>query len=123
MVHRRDLDLSRGQVLDRMIGAMMALMHFHGLAADGNTEHLVAKTNAEGGHPGIDQGPDHRHRVLPGSSRITRAVGQEHAVWLEVKNIGRRGGGRHHRYLAAGASEKAQDITLYAVIDGDNVEF
>jgi hypothetical protein len=34
VVHRGDLDLAGGLVLDRMIGAVMALMHLHGLGAD-----------------------------------------------------------------------------------------
>src|SRR5215831_3399781 len=36
VIHRGDLDLARGEVLDRMIGAVMALMHLHGPAADRN---------------------------------------------------------------------------------------
>src|SRR6266702_4429809 len=45
VVHRGDLDLAGGLVLHGMIGAVMALMHLHGLGADGEAEHLVAEAN------------------------------------------------------------------------------
>ncbi len=52
VIHRGDLNLMRGEVLHRMIGAVMALMHLAGLAAERETEHLMAKTDAEHRHAG-----------------------------------------------------------------------
>src|SRR6202012_1135917 len=47
VVHRGDLDLASGLVLDRMIGAVMALMHLHGPGADREAQHLVAEADTE----------------------------------------------------------------------------
>src|ERR1019366_6924470 len=47
VVHRGDLDLAVGEILDRMIGAVVALMHLHGLSPDRYPEHLMAETDAE----------------------------------------------------------------------------
>src|SRR5258708_2753383 len=47
VVHRRDLDLAGREILHRVIGAVMALMHFHGLGADREREHLMAEADAE----------------------------------------------------------------------------
>ena len=75
------------------------------------------------GVPDIDQLPDHRHGVFAGRRRIARPVRQEHAVRLERHDVLGRGLGRHHRHLAAGAGEQAQDVALDAVVDRDHVEF
>ena len=48
VIHRGDLDLAGGQVLHRMVRAVVALMHLHGLAAEREAEHLVAEADAEG---------------------------------------------------------------------------
>src|SRR6516162_7390118 len=47
VIHRYDLDLAGFQVLDRMIGAVMALRHLSGLAAEREPQHLMAKADAE----------------------------------------------------------------------------
>ena len=75
------------------------------------------------GVPEFDQLLDHRHGVFAGRRRIARAVRQEHAVRLERHDVLGRGLGRHHRHLAAGAGEQAQDVALDAVVDRDHVEF
>src|SRR5689334_15036379 len=48
VVHRGDLDLAGGEILYRMIGAVVALMHLHCLAADRDAEHLMSEADAEG---------------------------------------------------------------------------
>src|SRR5262245_13241057 len=45
VVHRGDLDLAGAEVFDRMIGAVVALVHLQGLGADRDAEHLVAGTD------------------------------------------------------------------------------
>src|SRR6478735_890331 len=55
VVHRGNLDLARGQILHRMVRAVMALMHLHRLTADGDAEHLVAEAYAEGRRARVDQ--------------------------------------------------------------------
>src|SRR5882724_8618373 len=42
VVHRGDFHLAGGLVLDRMIGAVMALMHLGGFGADRQAQHLMA---------------------------------------------------------------------------------
>src|SRR4029078_10778487 len=48
VVHRGDLDLAGGEILHRMIGAVVTLMHLHRLAADCDAQHLMAEADAEG---------------------------------------------------------------------------
>ncbi len=121
VVHRRDLDLAGREILHRVIGAVMALMHFHGLGADREAKHLVAEADAEY-RLLLDQGADHRHRIVAGGGRVARAVGEENAVGLERQNIDRGGRRRHHRDLAGIAGELAQNVALDAVIDRDDVK-
>src|SRR5215212_11971426 len=54
VIHRCDFHLSGGLVPDRMIGAVMSLMHLPGLGADRETEHLVAEANSKCGRAGVD---------------------------------------------------------------------
>ncbi len=123
VVHRGDLDLAGGQVLHRMVRAVMALMHLHRLAAEREAEHLVAEADAEGRRAGVDHLPDHRHRVFAGRRRIARAVRQEHAVRLHRQDVFGRRRRRHDRHLAGGLGEQAQDVALDAVVDRDDMEF
>src|SRR5215471_18236590 len=48
VVHRSDFDLAGGEILHRVIGAMMALVHLHRPATDSDAKHLMAETDAEG---------------------------------------------------------------------------
>src|SRR6185437_7828694 len=54
VVHRGDFHLAGGLVLDRMIGAVMALMHLHGFGADREAEHLMAQTDSKRRRARID---------------------------------------------------------------------
>ena len=58
----------------------------------------------------------------PVAAGIARAVRQEHAVGFSRQHIlgGRRR--RQHRHRAALVGEKAKDVPLDAVVDGDDVE-
>src|SRR5438105_2755958 len=122
VVHRGDLHLAGGLVLDRMIGAVMALMHLPGLGADGKPQHLMPQADPKGGRAGCDHLLDHRHRIFAGFGRIAGAVRKKHAVGLHRQNIFGRRRRRHHRDLAARAGEQAQDVALDAIVDSDDVE-
>ena len=47
VIHRGDLDLAGGEVLHRMVRAVMALMHLLRRAAEREAEHLMAEADAE----------------------------------------------------------------------------
>ena len=42
--------------------------------ADGDSQHLMAETDAEDRNVFLDESADHRHGIVPGRSRIARAV-------------------------------------------------
>ena len=116
-----DLDLAGGQVLDRMVGAVMAVRHLLGPGAQGQAQHLVAEADAEHRLAGIDQLGDLGHGIGTGGGRVARAVGQENAVGLERQHLLGRGGGRQHGDAKAGADQRAQDVALDAVVQGHDV--
>ena len=74
VIHRRDFHFSRRMIHDRMIGAMVALMHFLGAAAKGQPKHLMAKANAEYRDAGVNDRPDRLNGIFAGRSRISRPV-------------------------------------------------
>src|SRR5438477_11997387 len=80
MVHRGDFNLSGGLVLDRMLGAMMALMHLRSLGADLEPEHLVAEVNSKGRRTGIDDYLNHVHCVDASLAEDAASVERDHAV-------------------------------------------
>ena len=64
---------------------------------------------------------DRRHRVFAGRGRVARPVGQEHAVGLVGEDLLARRRCRQDRHPAAMVGEKAEDVPLDAVVDGDDV--
>src|SRR4051794_8184609 len=92
MVHGRDLDLAGREVLDRMIGAVMALMHLRRLGAERDRQHLMSEADAEERLAGLDELADLRNRIVAGRRRIAGAVRQEYAVGIEGENFFRSRG-------------------------------
>ena len=127
VVHRGDLDEARrcapalAHALDGVVRAAVALMHLDRLRARGEREQLVAQTDAEQRHIGIEQRADHRHGIFAGRRRIARAVGEEHAVRLQRHDCVKAGLSRHHRHPRTGLHQIAEDIVLRAVIDRDHM--
>ncbi len=121
MVLAGDLDLAGGQVLDRMVGAVVAERHLLGAAAQRQAEHLVAEADPEHRLAAVDQLPDLGHGVDAGGRGIAGTVGQQDPVRRQRQHLlgGRRRG--HHGHPAAEAGEAAQDVALHAVVDGDHV--
>src|SRR5262249_14011123 len=101
VVHRSDLDFPRGQFLDRVIGAMVALVHLVSSAADRDPEHLVSETDTEGWHTASDDFANYRHSVGAGRGWITGAIGKEHSAWLELQNLTGRCLRRDRRHFRA----------------------
>ena len=72
-----DLDLAGGQVLDRVVGAVMAHGHLLGAAAQRQAQHLMAEADAEHRLAAVDQLLDLGHGIVAGGGRVAGAVGQQ----------------------------------------------
>ena len=101
VVHRHDLDLAGGEVLHRMVRAVMALRHLDGLRADREPQQLMAETDAEQGNLRLQERLDGRHGVFAGGGRIARPVGEHDPVGLERQDVLGARRRRHHRHRAA----------------------
>jgi hypothetical protein len=122
VVHGRDLDLAGHEVLHRVIGPVVTLVHLDGLGSDGDAEHLVAEADAEGGDIFIDDVADHRHGIFACGRRIAGPIGEENTVRLEREDVCGGRMRRHHSYLAAVAGKLSQNVALDPIVDGDHVE-
>jgi hypothetical protein len=100
-----DLDPPGRQVLDRVVGAAVAEVHLLGARAERQGQHLVPEADAEDRQAGSEQRLEDRHRIAPGRRRVTRAIGQEHAVGPVTQDLLCRGAGRHHGDPAAKRGE------------------
>ena len=120
VVHRHDLDLAGGEVLHRMVGAVVTLMHLLGLGAERQRQHLVAEADAEDRHVLLDQRLDGRHGVIAGRRRIAGAVRQEDAIGIVGEDVLGAGRRRHQDHPGAFAGHPTQDVALGAVVDGDD---
>src|SRR5436190_10586721 len=87
VVHRRDFHLAGREVLDRMVGAMMPLVHLLGRATERETEQLMTKADAEDGLTRLHQLLDRGHRILPCCRRIAWSVAEEDAVRLVREDV------------------------------------
>ena len=122
VVHRHDLDLAGGEVLDRMVGAMMALRHLDGPRADREPQELMAEADAEQGHLRLQERLDRRHGVFAGGRRVAGSVGEHDPVGLERQDVLGARRRRNHRHRAAAVVEQPQDIALGPVVDRDDVK-
>src|SRR5262249_33157071 len=122
VIHRGDLDLAGGEVLHRVVRAVMALMHLARGAAEREAKHLMAETDAEQGQARVHELPDLRHGIDSGRRRIAWPVRQEHAVGLPREYILSGCRCRQHRELASGGGELTQDVALEPIIDGDDMK-
>ena len=122
VIHRDDLDLAGGQVLHRMVGAVMALGHLFGFRAQRQAQHLMTQADAEHRHAGFDHALDGGNGIFPCRRRIAGAVGQQHAMRLVPQHILGGGGGGHHGDVRAHPGQEAQDVPLDAIIDHGDAE-
>ncbi len=117
VVHRDDLDLAGGVVLDRMVGAVMALMHLLGLGAERQRQHLVAEADAEDRDVGVEQ------VLITGTAYSPVAAGSPGPLERKMPSgcmarmSSARGLGRHDGDLGAEAGKQAQDVALDAVVE------
>ncbi|MND98458.1 hypothetical protein D3C80_908100 [compost metagenome] len=121
VVHRHDLDLAGRQILDRMVGAVVALLHLDRLGAERDGQHLVTQADAHQRLAAGDQLLDLGHSVFAGRGRITRTVRQDHAVGIAGQDVLGRGGGRNHGDLGARRGQGAQDVALHAIVHDHDI--
>src|SRR5262249_27556416 len=120
VVLRSDFNPSGQLVADRMIDAVMSELELVGLAAQGQSEHLVSEADSED-RSLADQLADVLRLALQGLV-ISRAVREEHAVGIEREDFFRAGQRRDDRDFAAMLHESAQDVVLDSEIVGDNMQ-
>ena len=88
------------EVLHRVVRAVVSEFHLGGFCAGGQAQQLVTEADAEGRQPGIDNLPDRLDGIVTGL-RITRSIGQKHAIGLHGQYFGCFGGGWNHGHPAA----------------------
>ena len=100
----RDLHLVGGQVLHRVIRAVMTERQLVRTAAGGQAENLVSETDAKHRHA-ADQAA-HGLDEVRNAFGIAGPVREKHAVGLALEYRLRRRGGRHPRVHAAGRPQQ-----------------
>src|SRR5262249_53788080 len=122
MVHRCDFDLPGGEILHRMIGPVVTLVHLDRSRPHRDPEHLVAETDPEGRNVAIDDVPDDGHRIFSSCGWIARTVGEKYSIGLESDDVLYRGRGGHDRDPAAIGGEQSQNVALDPVVDRNDME-
>ena len=124
MVHAGDFHLVGVIVLDRVVGAVMAVVHLDGLGPQCQRKHLMPKANPENRQVGrVQDVLDHRHGINARRRRIAGAVGQENTVGVQCQHVLGGGCRGQHRHIAPRAGKTAQNVAFRAVINGDDLVF
>lgn len=74
VVHRRDFHLTGVFVFHRVVGAVVSVIHFDGLGAQGQSQHLVTKANSKNRDVFGQDLFDHRDGIDARCGRIARTV-------------------------------------------------
>src|SRR5215467_216995 len=120
MILGGDFDSARGEILDRLVGAVMAEGELVGATAQGQAHELMTKTDA-------------KYRVLADKLsqifddtcqrlRITRAVGKPHTIRLEFCNPFGRGAAGHDGHATAERGQVTQAVVLETEVIGDHMK-
>ena len=76
MIHRDDFHLTGQQIFNRMISAMMSLVHFFSLRSERQSQHLMAEADSKNRDVGGGEVLDHRNGIGgAGGGRIAGPVG------------------------------------------------
>ena len=102
-----NLDTAGGEVLDRMVRAPVAALHFGGAGPHGKRHQLVTDADSEDGKAGIDDRGNFAGRVAAGGGWVAGAVRQEHTVGLHGEDGVRLGFGRHNGDVTSGVGQAA----------------
>src|SRR6202789_501645 len=100
-----------------MIGPVMPELHLHGFGAARQTQQLVAKTDAEDRHVGLQEARNGAYGIVAGLG-VTRPVTQENTVRIHCKYLICRSLCRHNRHAATVLREDAQNVALDAEVVG-----
>src|ERR1700675_4765998 len=120
MIVRGDLDLAAGQLLHRMISAVVTEFQLEGLPSERDARELMSQANSED-RLASHQAPNVVDRVGAGLG-IAWAIREEYAVGLQGQHVLRRGLRRDDRHLTAFSPQFAQYVLLDAEVVGDHVE-
>ena len=127
LIHRKAVVL-RGDhhhvvinIFYRMVAAVVAELHLHGLRAARQSQQLVAEADAEYRNIGLQELLNRCDSVVAGR-RVAGTVGQEDTVRIHFQHLFSGGLCRHHRQTAAAIDQHAQDVALGAEIVGHHVE-
>ncbi len=121
VVHRNDLDLAGGVVLDWVVGAVVSLVHLLGPGTERQCQHLVAEAYAEDGDVRLEKVLNDRHGIFARRGRVARAVRQEDAVRLERQDFLGARLSRDDGDTAVQVGEEAEDVALDAVVESHDV--
>ena len=119
MILHRYLDALGDKVHDRLIDAAMPVFELHHFGASSLAEHLMPEADAEERHFSEQLfylGERAFHLV-----GVSRAIAQEHAVWLEREHLFSRRIPWHDRNGTTRFNKPIKDRTLHAAIVGDHV--
>ena len=121
VVHRRDFNLAGVVVFNRVVGAMVAVVHLDGARAKCQREHLVTKADTKHRYVCcIEDRFDHRYGVFTRRRRIARTVRQKYPVRIMRKHVLCRGCGWQHGDFTTGRREASQNVSFGTVVDGDH---
>src|SRR3546814_14215626 len=81
----------------------------------------MAKADAEDGDIGIQQFLNHRHGIFARRGGVARTIGKEYASRLLRHDIFKAGGSRKDCHLCSRTNTIAEDVTLGAIVNGDDM--
>ena len=87
MILTGDRHPSAIQILDRVIGTVVAEFHFYGFGTRSQRKQLMTEADSKDRKLRRDQLSDCADRVIAGL-RVAGAVGKENSIWLECQNFG-----------------------------------
>ena len=112
-----DLDLSGGQILDRLVDATMAELQLVSAEAERTAQQLVTEADAEERVAGIEH-LTQQFDFGAGLFRIARAIGEEDTVRVQGFEFGKGDGGGHHVHAASALGHTMRGHALDAKVHG-----
>ena len=114
VVLRRDFDAACGQILDRVVAAVVAELELVGGTAKGVTNKLMPKADARDRERTHEFA--HQSNFRSQGGRVAGAVGKEHALCPAGLGLRSAEVRRHRQRLKTGLAQAAQNVPLDAII-------